>query len=90
MVFFSIGTSLYDHIKVIFKNILKIPKKWDFFFSILKIFFKSHCLQKELNIPSRRAAYKPLLTLQMGKKYLQFALKYLQGVVDDWKKGHIF
>ena len=45
-----------------------------------------HRLQKDLNIPSRRATYKPLLTLHMGKKCLQFALKYLHGSVDDWKR----
>ena len=43
-------------------------------------------LQKDLNIPSRRAAYKPLLTPHMGKKCLQFALKYLHGSADDWKR----
>ena len=45
-----------------------------------------HCLQKDLNIPSRRAASKPLLTSHMRNRCLQFALRYLHESVDDWKK----
>ena len=36
-----------------------------------------HSLQKDLNIPSRRAASKPLLTPHMKNKCLQFAFKYI-------------
>ena len=42
--------------------------------------------QKDLNIPSRRAASKPLLTPHTRNRCLQFALRYLHGSVDDWKK----
>ena len=45
-----------------------------------------HSRQKYLNIPSRRAASKPLLTPHMRNRCLQFALRYLHGSVDDWKK----
>ena len=46
-----------------------------------------HSLQKNLNTPSPRAAYKPLLISHMGKKCFQFALKYLHRRADDWKRS---
>ena len=45
-----------------------------------------HSLQKDLNIPSRRATSKALLTPHMKKKCLQFALRYLHRSVDDREK----
>ena len=43
-------------------------------------------LQKDRNIPSQRAASKPLLTPHQRNRCLQFALRYLHGSVNDWKK----
>ena len=40
-----------------------------------------HRLQKDLNMPSRRAAKKPLLTDKMKQKRLEFAYQY-----KDWTK----
>ena len=45
-----------------------------------------HNLQKDLNILSRHAASKPLLTPHMRNWCLQFALRYLHSSVDHWKK----
>ncbi|RXG60676.1 hypothetical protein Avbf_14809 [Armadillidium vulgare] len=42
-----------------------------------------HRLQKELNLPCRRAAKKPLLTDNMRKKRLLFARKYKHWTSDD-------
>ena len=44
-------------------------------------------LEKDLNIPSRRAASKPLLTLHMRNRCLQFALRYLTGVLITGKSS---
>ena len=43
-------------------------------------------LQKKLNLPSRSAAQKPLLTKKMKKKRLQFAKNYLHFTAEDWSK----
>ena len=55
-----------------------------------------HSLQKDLNIPSRWVASKPLVTPHMEKKCLQFALRYLHwkftvpGVRSWWlEKGPV-
>ena len=45
-----------------------------------------HRLQKELGLPCRRAAKKPLLTKKMKKKRIQFRLKYKDWTSNDWKK----
>lgn len=45
-----------------------------------------HRLQKDLKLPSRRAAKKPLLTDKMRKKRLQFCKNYRHWTSDDWKK----
>ena len=45
-----------------------------------------HSLQKDLSIPN---VSKPLPTPHMRKKSLQFALRYLYGNIDDWKKRHV-
>lgn len=44
------------------------------------------CLQKDLPLPIRRAACKPLLTDRMKKARLNFAKKYIHWTADDWKK----
>ena len=45
-----------------------------------------HRLQKDLKLPSRRAAKKPLLTDKMRKKRLQFCKKHRSWTSRDWKK----
>lgn len=45
-----------------------------------------HRLQKDLGLPARRAAKKPLLTTVMKKKRLAFAHKYKKWTPEDWKK----
>ena len=45
-----------------------------------------HRLQKDLNLPSRRAAKKPLLTGAMMKKRLQFCKTYAHWTSTDWRK----
>ncbi len=45
-----------------------------------------HRLQKDLNMPSRRAAKKPLLTAPMMKKRIQFCKTYLHWTSADWLK----
>ena len=45
-----------------------------------------HRLQKDLGLPTRRAAKKPLLTTAMKKKRLEFCQKYKDWTSEDWKK----
>lgn len=45
-----------------------------------------HRLQKDLKLPTRRAAKKPLLTENMKKKRLQFCKKYQHWTSEEWKK----
>ncbi|KAG7175342.1 Transposable element Tcb2 transposase-like 1 [Homarus americanus] len=45
-----------------------------------------HHLQKDLGLPTRRAAKKPLLTEVMKKKRINFCKKYQHWTSDDWKK----
>lgn len=45
-----------------------------------------HRLQKDLGIPSRRAAKKTLLTPRMAKKRIDFAKRYLHFTEEDWMK----
>lgn len=45
-----------------------------------------HRLQKDLGLPSRRAAKKPLLTAAMKKKRLDFCQKYQDWTSEKWKK----
>ncbi|KAG7177392.1 putative Transposase-containing protein 19 [Homarus americanus] len=45
-----------------------------------------HRLQKDLSLPTRRAAMKPLLTEAMKKKRINFCKKYQHWTSDDWKK----
>jgi hypothetical protein len=45
-----------------------------------------HRLQKDLQLPSRRAANKPLLNARMKKQRLEFAHQYKHWTCDDWKK----
>lgn len=45
-----------------------------------------HRLQKDLGLPSRRAAKKPLLTAAMKKKRLDFCKKYQDWTSEKWKK----
>ena len=45
-----------------------------------------HRLQKDLKMPSRRAAKKPLLTAPMIKKRFLFCRKYLHWTPADWRK----
>ncbi len=43
-----------------------------------------HVLQKELGLPSRVAAKKPLLTPAMVKKHLRFCKKYVNWTEEEW------
>ncbi|KAG7153811.1 Transposable element Tc1 transposase-like 6 [Homarus americanus] len=45
-----------------------------------------HRLQKELHLPRRRPAKKPLLTDKMGKARLGFARKYRHWTPQQWAK----
>ena len=45
-----------------------------------------HRPKKDLEIPSRCASFKTILSLRMRKKRPQFALRYLHGSVGDKKK----
>ena len=45
-----------------------------------------HRLQKDLGLPCRRAAKKPLLTDAMKKKRITFAKKYKDWTSEQWKK----
>ena len=45
-----------------------------------------HRLQKDLGLPSRRAAKKPMLTRTMKKKRLNFCKKYADWSSESWKK----
>ncbi|KAG0717317.1 Activating signal cointegrator 1 complex subunit 3 [Chionoecetes opilio] len=50
--------------------------------------------QRDLQLPCRRAARKPLLMDRMKKARLDFAKKYIHWTADDWKKvmwscGHV-
>ncbi|XP_042241303.1 uncharacterized protein LOC121878935 isoform X3 [Homarus americanus] len=47
-----------------------------------------HRLQKDLGLPTRRAAKKPLLAEAMKKKRLNFSKKYQYRTSDDWKKNN--
>ena len=44
-----------------------------------------HRLQKDLNMPTFKAAHKPLLTRRMVNKGLQFAKKHKYWTVEDWR-----
>ena len=44
-----------------------------------------HRLQKQLGLPSRRAAKKPMVTLKMKQKRLAFARKYRNWTSDQWR-----
>jgi hypothetical protein len=48
--------------------------------------FIQKTLQKRLNLPSRSAAQKPLLTSVMKKKRLAFSQKYQSWTENDWMK----
>jgi len=43
-------------------------------------------LQKRLDIPSRAAAAKPLLTEKMARKRLRFCRRHLHLTADDWER----
>ena len=45
-----------------------------------------HRLQKELGLPSRRAAKKPYLTSRMRRKRLDFCARYGHWTKEDWSK----
>ncbi|KAG7172976.1 Transposable element Tc1 transposase-like 2 [Homarus americanus] len=45
-----------------------------------------HCLQKELHLPCRRPAIKPLLTDKMRKARLSIARKYRHWTPEQWEK----
>ena len=45
-----------------------------------------HRLQKDLKLPARRAAKKPLLTEAMKKKRVNFCKKYKHWTPEQWKK----
>lgn len=45
-----------------------------------------HWLQKDLGLPARRAAKKPLLTNAMKKRRLEFYNKYKDWTSEDWKR----
>ena len=45
-----------------------------------------HRLQRDLGLPCRRAAKKPLLTERMRQKRLAFAKKYQNWTVEQWKR----
>ena len=45
-----------------------------------------HPLQKDLDLPSRKAAKKPLFTERMKKRCLAFAKKYAHWTTEEWKK----
>lgn len=55
---------------------------WDKF----QVRFIQRKLQKELGLPSRCAAKKPLLTAKMMRSRLAFAKKYSKWTSDDWRK----
>ena len=44
-----------------------------------------HQLQKDLNLPSRRAAKKPFLTDKMKQKRFEFVYKYKDWTKEMWK-----
>ncbi len=43
------------------------------------------CCPKDLDLPSRRKAKKPLLTDCMKKQRLDFAREHVSWSIDDWK-----
>ena len=45
-----------------------------------------HRLQKDLGLPSHKAAKKPLLTERMKKRRQAFAKKYAHWTTKEWKK----
>jgi len=45
-----------------------------------------HRLQKDLKLPCRRAAKKPMLTAAMKKKKLNFCMKYRCWTAAEWRK----
>ena len=45
-----------------------------------------HRLQKDLGLPSRKAAKKPLLTKQMKKQRIAFAKTYIHWTPAQWKR----
>ena len=45
-----------------------------------------HRLQKDLKMPCRRVAKKPLLTKAMMKKRVSFCKKYMHWTMADWRK----
>ena len=45
-----------------------------------------HRLQKDLSLPSRRPAPKPLLTQKMKAKRLDFAKRYVDWTTEQWSK----
>ena len=45
-----------------------------------------HRLQKDLSLPGRRAAKKPMLTAAMKKKKLNFRQKYRHWTSAEWRK----
>lgn len=45
-----------------------------------------HRLQKDLGLPSRHAAKKPLLSAKMRKKRVDFCKQHINWTADDWKK----
>jgi hypothetical protein len=59
-------------------------KKEVFGWSNVSVRMIQHVLQKELNLPSRVAAKKPLLTKLMIKKRLKFCSKYQHWKESDW------
>ena len=56
----------------------------------VKIRTVQHCLQKDLDLPSRKPAKKPLITERMKTKRLAFAKKYSHWTTEQWKKVLFF
>jgi hypothetical protein len=62
------------------KELKKDVPGWD----KISVHMIQHVLQKQLGLPSRVAAKKPLLTQTMVKKRLRFCLKYKNWTERDW------
>ena len=65
---------------------LELKKKYPILLQDVAMRTVQHRLQKDLKLPLRQAAKKPLLTDTMRKKGLQFCKKYRFWTSLDWKK----
>ncbi|KAK3887063.1 hypothetical protein Pcinc_008835 [Petrolisthes cinctipes] len=63
-----------------------LKKKYPLLLRNVAVRTVQHWLQKDLGLPARRAAKKPLLTAVMKKKRIAFCNKYKHWTPEDWKK----